>query len=206
MKTKVLISFCGLGALTITAAAQAQMPTTPAPRVEAVSTTTDKSLAAQAPAAPVAPAAPTASAAPVVGGSLQPSQVVYVPRLPTAQELTDVGNARGVQVDRIEQSAQQVTVAYKLPDGQTSVVAYVLLGSTTAPVVAPTVAPAPTVIYQTAPRVVYYDYGYAAYDPWIWYPPVAFSVGVGFGHAYHYHHGYGYSHGWGGGWHHGWHR
>lgn len=159
------------------------------------------------PSTPAPAVAPASTSAPAGSNDLstvlQPGQVVYAPRLPTPEELTAVAQARGYTVARIEQAANQVTVAYDLPGGQRSVVAYVLLSSAaTAGPIATT--PAPTVIYAPARRVVYYDP--VVYDPWYYYSPVALSIGLGFGH---YHGGwYGGGHGgWRGGGHHGgWHR
>ena len=151
----------------------------------------------------------------------QASQVVYSPRLPSAGELTNVAAAQGLSIDRIVQTASQMTVVYRLASGQTNTVAYVLLpaagtvpgtaGVSVASVATPT-SPAPQVVYSApapAPQVVYYSAPAPApeyyYDPFYypgyyssWYAPVALSVGFGFGyHGYHGDHGY---HG-GGGWH-----
>jgi hypothetical protein len=141
----------------------------------------------------------------------QASQVVYSPRLPSAAELTNVAAAQGLSIDKIVQTASQMTVVYRTANGQTNTVAYVLLpatgsvpGSTVATVATPT-TPAPQVVYAAAPatQVVYYSApGY--YDPFYypsyygpWYGPAALSVGFGFGY-----HGGG---GWRGGGFHGWH-
>ena len=88
------------------------------------------------------------------------------------------------------QTANQVIAFYRNAGGQTSTVAYQTLPPSAAP--APAAAPAPvvvtappTVVYQTAPRVVYYDYpGY--YYPRMWYPPVSFSFGVGYSRGYYH--------------------
>ena len=52
----------------------------------------------------------------------------------------------------------------------------------------PVVSPPPAVVYETAPRVIYYERS-PYYYPGIWYPPVSFSVGLGYrsfhGGGYH---------------------
>ncbi len=150
-----------------------------------------------APASAPAPAAP--SVAPTV--VLTPNQTVYTPRLPSVTELTNIAVAQGLTVERIEQSPSQITVVYKNAGGQTNTVAYLPLPSATgatATVVVPA-TPAPVVVYETAPRVVYYrDYYGPSYSyPGYWYPPI--SIGLGFGFrsgGYHggYHGGAGFHH------------
>ena len=160
---------------------------------------------------PATPApAVASSAAPSSGATPAPTQIVYTPQLPTAAELTNAAGAQGLTVERIVQTANQVVAFYRNSSGQTSTVAYQSLppaGAAPAPSLAPQVvvtspapapqvvvtAPPPTVVYQTAPRVVYYDYP-AYYYPRTYYPPVSFSFGLGYnrgfyhgGHGRHYH-------------------
>jgi hypothetical protein len=177
MKTHRPLAVLVLGSAVLLTALRAQMPTTPPPPVPA-------ELAAPAPTLND-PAQP-----------LRPTQLVYAPRLPTVQELSDVAKARGYTVERIEQSAAQVVVAYRLPDGRSSVIGYVLLANTGA-AAAPVVSPAPVVVYEPSPRVVYYS---SYYDPWYYYPPVTLGLGFGIGHGFYggYHGG---CHGHGGRWH-----
>jgi hypothetical protein len=155
-----------------------------------------------------------------------PNQTIYVPRLPSAQELSDAaGTQQGVAIDRIEQTDSKVTVVYKFSNGQTNTVAYQVLptanavpangapataGQTTTRVV--TTTPPPTIVYRTAPRVVYYDdpyYPYSYYPGYYW-PPVSLSLGLGYvwhgGHHYHGHGGWHHGGGHRGGWHGGHHR
>jgi hypothetical protein len=129
-----------------------------------------------------------------------PSQVVYAPRLPSAVELTNVAAAQGLSVDRIVQTAGQITVVYRSANGQTNTVAYQLLPTAGAPAVTVVAAtPPPRVVYvQPAPRY-YYD---PFYDPFYnsgyygspWYGPVSLSLGVGWvfhgggGHGGHHRH------------------
>lgn len=157
MKTK-LVSFVLLSAAFIAGSARAQtvQATTPAPAVPTV--------------------------APAV--ALAPNQMIYSPRLPGVNELTNIAAAQGLTVEQIVQTASQVTVVYKYANGQTNTVAYLLLPGAaggSAFVAAPTTPAPPVVYYEAAPRVVYYDgyepnyYSYPRY----WYPPV--SIGLGFG-------------------------
>ena len=129
-------------------------------------------------AAAPAPAVPTVAPA----NALVPNQTVYAPRLPSANELTNIAAAQGLAVERIEQTASQVTVVYRSANGQTTTVAYLLLpgaAGNSAPTATQTTPP-PAVVYADAPRVVYYDgYGPGYYYPGYWYPPV--SIGLGFG-------------------------
>ena len=153
------------------------------------SSTTPPQAPSAAPAA--APVATTPQTAPA------PNQIIYAPRLPSASELTNVAAAQGLAVEQISQTANQVTVIYRDNAGQTNTVAYQLLptagttsGTTATAVAVPSAAP--TVVYESAPRVVYYE----SYDPFwpsyprYYYPPVSLSFG------------FGYSRGWGGGYHH----
>src|SRR2546430_5190207 len=51
-----------------------------------------------------------------------PNQTIYVPRLPSAAELTNAAAAQGLSVEKIEQTSAQVTAFYKSSAGQTSIV------------------------------------------------------------------------------------
>lgn len=153
----------------------------------------------------VALAVDVAASAPpeaVATAQMRIDQTVYTQRLPAVAELTSPAATQGRTVERIEQSATQITVSYKSANGQITTVAYALLpGSGGAPAPA-TVAvpgsPAPTVIYATEPRVVYYSdapyyYGYPRY----YYPPVSIGIGLGFRGGYHggyYRGGFGFHH------------
>jgi hypothetical protein len=155
--------------------------------------------------------AQTPAAAPAAAA--QPSnELVYLPQLPNVADLTSGASSQGLTILKISQTATAVTVTYKYPAGQVSIVTYEVLPpgeGGAAPVAAtvvqgttaPTVVAAPpqTVVYQTT-TPVYYD-TYPAYYPWnYWYPPV--SIGLGFAWGWH-----GGWHG-GGAWHggRGWHR
>ncbi|MEO6874330.1 MAG: hypothetical protein ABI222_05865 [Opitutaceae bacterium] len=144
----------------------------------------------------------------------QASQVVYSPRLPSASELMNVASAQGLTIDKMVQTAGQMTVVYRSANGQTNTVAYLLLPSAGSTAIAPVVSsdavsavstavvgtttptmvvvqqPATTtrVVYSPAP--VYYDpFFYPAYyNPW--YAPVSVNVGWGFGYYGGYRGGY----------------
>ena len=116
-----------------------------------------------------------------------PSQVVYAPRLPSAVELTNVAAAQGLSVDKIVQTAAQITVVYRSANGQTNTVAYQLLPTAGAPAATVVAAPPPPrVVYvQPAPRYYYdpfYDpFYYSGYYGSPWYGPVSLSLGLGWG-------------------------
>ncbi|PTX97823.1 hypothetical protein DB354_05975 [Opitutus sp. ER46] len=124
-----------------------------------------------------------------------PNEVIYSPRLPSVAELTNVAAAQGLSIEQINQTATQITVVHKNASGQLTTVAYQLL-PTAAPQVATqqTVvvpAPAPTVIYQSAPRTVIYE-SYDPFPPSYYYPPVSLNFGFGYyrgwgGHHHHWH-------------------
>lgn len=110
-----------------------------------------------------------------------PNEVVYVPQLPSAAELTKAAAAQNITIERIDQTSSQIVVTYKYPTGQENTVAYEPLSSASgvaAPASSTTAAPASsttTVVY-SAP---YYTYPYYPYY-WGWYPPVAVGIGFGF--------------------------
>lgn len=159
-----------------------------------------------------APAAPSAALVPT------PNEVIYLPRLPEPTELTNAAAAQGITVQQIAQTSAQVTVVYKYADGQTHTTAYQLLPvASNAPMTtiaaAPTVAGAPTTVVYATPAPVYVTPGYyyydPFYDPWPWFGPVSFRVGLGYGfHNFgggfrHFGGGSGFRHfGGGGGFHH----
>lgn len=166
-----------------------------------IATPTSPAPATQQPAAVATPQAMPA-----------PNQIIYAPRLPSANELTSAAAAQGLSVEQINQTSNQITVVYRNSNGQTNTVSYQLLPTgaptttTTTTVIAPNPAPTvvyqtpPTVVYETSPSVVYYDTYRPYYRPY-YYPPVSLSFGFGY---YHGGHGWGgHGGGWGhGGWHH----
>jgi hypothetical protein len=149
--------------------------------------------------------APAASSAPSAAQATPaPNQIIYAPRLPSAAELSSAAAAQGLSIDKIDQTGSQITVVYRLNNGQLNVVSYQLLPTTdnaaatvpTAPQVveappAPSYSPSTTVVYAPPPppQVVYYEepvyYRYPSY----WYPPVSFRLGLGF-HSGGYHGSY----------------
>lgn len=158
----------------------------------------DPAVATPTPAGPQAAPQQVQSVPPAQAAAPAPNQVIYSPRLPSPAELTSAAAAQGLAVDQISQTANQVTVVYRNNAGQVNTVAYQLLptgANTTTTVVVP--SPAPTVVYQTAPSVVYYD-TYGPYWPRYYYPPVSVSLGFG------YYHGWGHGGYYRGGWGHHW--
>lgn len=158
--------------------------------------------ASPAPAPQNAPPPPPAEA--VSPNRPTPDRTIYVPRLPSATELTNVASAQGLSIEQINETASEVIVVYKNSNGQPNAVAYELLltaGTPSGATAVVTTTPPPAVVYYTpAPRAYYYDYYDPFYAPWPWYGPVAFGVGVGLGFHGHYGH-YGH-YGYHGGFHH----
>ena len=140
--------------------------------------------------------AQTPAPAPDPMATPQASQVVYAPRLPSAGELTSVAAVQGLTIDKIVQTASQMTVVYRSANGQTNTVAYLLLpaaGTTPSTVAVATTTPPPTVVYaaQAPAPVYYYDpFYYPSYYAGPWYPPVSVSLGFGWGWGYGYRGGF----------------
>lgn len=137
------------------------------------------------------PSSPAPAPEAVMVASQRVDQTVYTQRLPSVAELTNAATAQGRTIQRVEQTASQVTVSYQAANGQVTTVAYLILpaAGTSAPTVVATPTPPPTtVVYaEPPPQVVYYSdgpyyYGYPRY----YYPPVSLSLGFGFrgGHYY----------------------
>ncbi len=127
--------------------------------------------------------APVNSPATVSGATnapTTPAHIVVTSKLPTVPELSKIAAAQGLNVDKIEQTATQVTLTGHTQSGQVSVLTYALPGD---PAVAAAGVPAPAVVY-TTPTVVYaapgyYDYPYYAYRPHVYYPRVGVRIGFG---------------------------
>ncbi len=141
-----------------------------------------------------APASPPGAVVSPASPMPAPNSVIYIPRLPTPAELSNAAAAQSLTIEKMEQTAAQITVVYKFANGQTNTVAYALLpaaGTAPATVPGPTVvapAPATTVVYTTPVRAYYYDPYYYAW-PWAW--PVAFDIGIGYRfHGGHYYGGF----------------
>lgn len=154
--------------------------------------------------------------------STPPSEVIYLPQLPTPADLSQGAAAHGQTLGRIEQTGNRVVAVYNGPNGQTLTVDYELLPSQTGapaqaqgPTLAPEIyaqpqgypaqqqayAPAPgdvaptnTVVYSTPPAYGAYPYDYYPYGYyWPFYP----AVSIGFGFHYGLGYGYGYRYGYG---------
>src|SRR4051812_19327768 len=68
-----------------------------------------------------APVVTPSTQAPAVAPTANPAtanQLVYVPRLPTAQELTNAAAAQGRTIERIEQNNAQITLITRDANGQ----------------------------------------------------------------------------------------
>ena len=133
------------------------------------------------------PAGPPAAASPAAPLPA-PDQVIYIPRLPSPAEVTSAAVAQGLKIEKIAETAGQITVVYQRSDGQISTVAYQLLPaagtpSTATAATATVVAAQPAVVYASPAPAYYYDPYF--YDPWPWFGGVFFDVGVGHG----FHHG-----------------
>lgn len=142
------------------------------------------------PTAAVSPASPMPT----------PNSVIYIPRLPTPVELSNVAAAQGLAIEKMEQTSDHITVVYRYANGQTNTIAYQLLptpGVTTAPAMA-TVVPAATatVVPGATPTVVYPQPAYYYYDPyyypwaWPWFAPVSIGIGFGYGYGGHFYGGH----------------
>lgn len=140
----------------------------------------------------------TGAFAQTAGGSQTPApnEVIYLPQIPTAADLTSGATARGLTVVSIQQTAGEEIATYRLPNGQINIVAYQALpaagsaGTTAAqaPVAAAGQAtvvtpstPAPAVVYEPAAPDYAYDYPYDYYYPWGWYGGPYYGYGYGYG-------------------------
>ena len=117
-----------------------------------------------------------------------PTELVYLPQLPTVGSLVSTAKAEGVTIVKIDQKSSEVDVVYKDVNGMTNLVSYQLLpaaeaAATQAPAAVSTPgAPAAqrTVVYQAGPPAYYYDpYYYGEYYPWYWYAPIGLSFRFG---------------------------
>ncbi len=149
-------------------------------------------------------AAESETAASPAAPALPPDRTIFAPRLPSPAELTDIAAAQGQSIERIEQTASQVTITTKAPDGRTTTVLYQLLSTAANAPAARTATTAPratvtrVVVQDDEPEVVYVPRSryYSYYDPvWDYWPPLALGIGLGWS----FHGGYGHDH-------YGWHR
>jgi hypothetical protein len=140
--------------------------------------------------------------------SSPPDRVIYVPQLPSVDQLTQAAAAQGVRVEQAAADRDEVSISYRLSDDTFRTIAYRLLTNSPAPA-APVVrdvvtAPAPPpqtvrVVEYVAPppRVVYRYRSYDPFwdDPFYWSRPAPVSVHLGFGwhsgsrHHFPHHHG-----------------
>lgn len=180
-------------------AASAQEAVTPAPTVTP-SGIVKPTLAAPAVSGvsvqPAAKASASASDSVVPAAAVPTSvaQIVYTPQLPEVTALTNAATAQGLTVERLVRTQNQIIAFYRTSAGQTTTVAYQTLapGAGAAPGAA-TVPARPAVVYQAAPRAIYYESPtayYPRYDyPRYWYPPLSLHFGFGY-RGGHYHRGH----------------
>lgn len=131
----------------------------------------------------------------------EPDHFVYLSFLPEPSELMADAKANGLEILRLDQTADRLVVTYKYPDGHTATLGYALLGSArdgervVARVQTPSTAVYTqdrTVIVKNEPEVIYVERDPPTrvvyrdrYDDF-WLP---LSVGLGIGYVSH-HHGY----------------
>lgn len=122
MKTKLFsLIVAAAGFIALGARAQVAEPSTPAPAMD------------------------------VLSSAPQANQVVYAPRLPAVNELTNVAAAQGLTIEKVVQSVSSMTVVYRSANGQVNTVAYLLLPAAGAPAATSTVAIAPTATTNASP-------------------------------------------------------
>ncbi len=144
---------------------------------------------------------------PVPAGELpQADHMVYLSFLPDVSVLTQDAKANGLEILRIDRTADKVLVTYKYQDGHTATLGYAKLSADSDRDV---VRPAPPVerrvvrqVVTPEPEVVYYEPAYRTRyvysDPVdnFWVP---LTLGIGLGWATSWHGGHYHYHG---GWHH----
>lgn len=158
------------------------------------------------PPPPAPPALASPSAAPV------PERVIYLPHLPSVEELTHSAGVQGLMVVNLQQTSTEVTVTYRTRDNTTRTIAYRLLPtdagtpeSLESPVAAPA-EPAPQVVQVVEvapppPTVIYRIYDPFRDDPFFAdshyfrrRAPVSIHLGVGWSSGPRYHGGHGWHH------------
>ncbi len=158
----------------------------------------------------VASAQAQSDAPAVRAGELPPvDHMVYLSFLPDVSVLKQDAKANGLEILRVDRTADQVIVSYKYPDGHTATLGYSKLSSDSdrdvvrpaAPVqrrvVTQVVTPAPEVVYYEPAYRTRYVYNDPVYDFWA---PLTLGIGLGWATSWHG----GYHGGWHG--HGGWHR
>lgn len=122
-------------------------------------------------------------------------RIVHSVQLPSVQQLMDMARAQGTTVVNVDQTANAVTVTYRVSDNSTRTVSYQLLPTQGSPEYAPqtqfaaTPPPAPVHVVEMVPppppTVIYryYDRAYDPfyYDPFYWGRRAPISINLGFG-------------------------
>ncbi len=131
----------------------------------------------------------------------QVDHMVYLSFLPDPSVLTQDARANGLEILRIDRTADRVIVSYKYPDGHTATLGYARLSAASDRDVVRPAQVQRRVVVASEPEVVYYEPAYRrryVYDDDFWVP---LTLGIGLGWATSWHGGY---HGYHGGWHGGW--
>ena len=154
----------------------------------------------------VASAQAQSDAPAVPAGELpQVDHMVYLSFLPEVSVLKQDAKANGLEILRVDRTADQVIVNYKYPDGHTATLGYSKLSSNSdRDVVRPVRVERRVVTREVTPEpeVVYYEPGYRTRyvysDPvddfWV---PLTLGIGLGWATSWHGGHGH-YYHGHGG--------
>jgi len=133
-------------------------------------------------------------------------QVVYLPQLPTADQLTQSASTEGRTIARIDQTGNQVTVVYNGANGQSDTVSYQLLPQATSAAGGQTYVPPPQAYAPPAPQsyaapTMSYAPPAAAYAPPAQAPvvtesapptTVVYETAPAYDYAYPYGYPYGY--------------
>jgi hypothetical protein len=150
--------------------------------------------------------APANDSAPSVSAVPEINHMVYLSFLPEPAELMADAKRNGLQILRLDRTAEKVVVSYKYPDGHTATLGYALISAAAqADRVAEMNKETPkTIVVTRDPEVIYVDRSYPyrsrvvyrdAYwdDFWL---PLTLGVGLGWatswhggGHYYGGHHG-----------------
>jgi hypothetical protein len=139
---------------------------------------------------------------PVGAKTPEPDHLVYLSFLPEPSELMTDARANGLEILRLDQTAERVVVTYKYPDGHTATLGYVLLGSARDnPRIVARAQPRSTAVYtqdrvvivKDEPEIIYVEreprtrvvYRDRYDDFWL---PLTLGLGIGYISNHHSHH------------------
>jgi hypothetical protein len=144
---------------------------------------------------------------PVPAGELpQADHMVYLSFLPDVSVLTQDAKANGLEIVRIDRTAEKVFVTYKYQDGHTATLGYAKLSADSDRDVVRPAAPVERRVVREVvtpePEVVYYERAYRTryvYSDPIdnFWAPLTLGIGLGWATSWHGGHGH-YYHGHGG--------